>query len=75
MASAPRRSRRPAVNRFAPEGRAPRAGVNVREVIGVPELKPRDLRHGVAVEMYGEHGDLEKARALRGHQRIDTTGY
>jgi site-specific recombinase XerC len=39
----------------------------------VPELKPHDLRHGVAMEMYGEHGDLEKVRALLGHQRIDTT--
>jgi site-specific recombinase XerD len=58
---------------FAPEGRAPRAGVDVREVIAVPELKPHDLRHGVAMEMYGKRGDLEKARALLGHQRIDTT--
>jgi len=41
--------------------------------IGVPELKPHDLRHGVAMEMYREHGDLEKIRALLGHQRIDTT--
>ncbi len=41
--------------------------------IGVPELKPHDLRHGVAMEMYSEHGDLEKVRALLGHQRIDTT--
>jgi site-specific recombinase XerD len=41
--------------------------------IGVPGLKPHDLRHGVAMEMYGEHGDLEKVRALLGHQRIDTT--
>jgi site-specific recombinase XerD len=41
--------------------------------IGVPELKPHDLRHGVAMEMYGQHGDLEKVRALLGHQRIDTT--
>jgi site-specific recombinase XerC len=24
------------------------------------------------MEMYGEHGDLEKVRALLGHQRIDT---
>jgi hypothetical protein len=24
-----------------------------------PELKRSDLRHGVAMEMYGEHGDLE----------------
>ena len=32
--------------------------------IGVPEFKPHDLRHGVAMEMYGKHGDLEKVRAL-----------
>jgi hypothetical protein len=25
------------------------------------------------MEMYGEDGDLEKVRALLGHQRIDTT--
>jgi len=25
------------------------------------------------MEMYGEHGDLEKVRALLGHKRIDTT--
>jgi len=25
------------------------------------------------MEMYGKHGDLEKVRALLGHQRIDTT--
>jgi len=25
------------------------------------------------MEMYGEHADLEKVRALLGHQRIDTT--
>ena len=24
------------------------------------------------MEMYGKHGDLEKVRALLGHQRIDT---
>ena len=36
-------------------------------------MKPHDLRHGVAMEMYGEHGDLEKVRALLGHKRIDTT--
>ncbi len=42
-------------------------------LIGVPELKPHDLRHGVAMEMYAEHGDLEKVRALLGHKRFDTT--
>jgi integrase/recombinase XerD len=42
-------------------------------LIGVPALKPHDLRHGFAMEMYSEHGDIEKVRALLGHQRIDTT--
>ena len=41
--------------------------------IGVPELKTHDLRHGVAMEMYGKHGDLKKVCALLGHQRIDTS--
>jgi hypothetical protein len=26
----------------------------------VPQLKPHDLRHGAAMEMYGEHGDLKR---------------
>jgi len=34
--------------------------------IGVPELKPHDLQHGVAMEVYSEHGDFEKVRALLG---------
>ncbi|MGH7312380.1 MAG: hypothetical protein ACREJV_04340 [Candidatus Rokuibacteriota bacterium] len=44
-------------------------------IIGYPELKPHDLRHGVAMEVYEQHHDLEeiRARALLGHQRIDTT--
>ena len=42
-------------------------------LIGVPELKPHDLRPGVAMEVYGEHGELGQVRALLGHQRIDTT--
>jgi integrase/recombinase XerC len=42
-------------------------------LIGYPELKPHDLRHGVAMEVYGEHHDLEQVRALLGHQRIETT--
>ena len=42
-------------------------------MIGYPELKPHDLRHGVAMEVYGEHHDLEQVRALLGHQRIETT--
>ena len=41
--------------------------------IGVPELKPHDLRHGVAMEVYCEHRDLEQVRALLGHVRIETT--
>ena len=42
-------------------------------VFGVPELKPHDLRHGVAMEVYSEHRDLEQVRALLGHVRIETT--
>jgi len=42
-------------------------------IIGYPELKPHDLRHGVAMEVLEEHHDLEQVRALLGHARIDTT--
>ena len=42
-------------------------------LIGYPELKPHDLRHGVAMEVYSEHRDLEQVRALLGHVRIETT--
>jgi site-specific recombinase XerC len=42
-------------------------------LIGYPELKPHDLRHGVAMEVYTEHRDLEQVRALLGHVRIETT--
>ena len=41
--------------------------------LGVPELKPHDLRHGVAMEVYGQHHDLEQVRALLGHTRMETT--
>jgi integrase/recombinase XerC len=41
--------------------------------LGYPELRPHDLRHGVAMEMYEQHGDLEQVRGLLGHSRIDTT--
>jgi integrase/recombinase XerC len=41
--------------------------------VGYPELKPHDLRHGVAMEVYGQHHDLEQVRALLGHVRIETT--
>ncbi len=41
--------------------------------IGYPELKPHDLRHGVAVEVLEQRHDLEEVRALLGHVRIDTT--
>jgi integrase len=34
-------------------------------------LKPHDLRHGVAMEVYEQHHDLEDA--LLGHTRIETT--
>ena len=43
------------------------------KLVGYPELKPHDLRHGVAMEVYSEHRDLEQVRALLGHQRIETT--
>ena len=42
-------------------------------LIGCPQLKPHDLRHGVATEVYEQHGDLEQVRGLLGHARIDTT--
>ncbi len=40
---------------------------------GYPELKPHDVRHGVAMEVVEHHHDLEQVRALLGHARIDTT--
>ena len=42
-------------------------------LIGYPELKPHDLRHGVTMEMYGQHRDLEQVRRLLGHAWIETT--
>jgi len=42
-------------------------------MIGAPMLKPHDLRHGVAMEVYEQHHDLEEVRALLGHARIETT--
>ena len=42
-------------------------------MIGAPMLKPHDLRHGVAMEVYERHHDLEEVRALLGHARIETT--
>jgi site-specific recombinase XerD len=42
-------------------------------IIGYPTLKPHDLRHGVAMEVYKDQHDLEPVRALLGHARIDTT--
>ena len=42
-------------------------------MIGVRELKPHDLRHGVAMEVLEQQHDLEQVRALLGHKRIDTT--
>jgi integrase/recombinase XerC len=59
---------------------APMTGKNVwrlckvyGRLIGYPELKPHDLRHGVAMEVYEERQDLEPVRELLGHARIDTT--
>jgi integrase/recombinase XerC len=42
-------------------------------LIGEPELKPHDLRHGVAMEVLEQNHDLEEVRALLGHTRLDTT--
>ena len=42
-------------------------------IIGYPMLKPHDLRHGVAMEVYEQHHDLEEVRGLLGHTRIETT--
>ena len=60
--------------------RAPMTGKNIwrlcktyGRMIGCPELKPHDLRHGVAVEVLEQRHDLEEVRALLGHVRIDTT--
>jgi site-specific recombinase XerD len=60
--------------------RAPMTGKNVwrlckvyGRLIGYPEFKPHDLRHGVAMEVLEQHHDLEQVRALLGHARIDTT--
>jgi site-specific recombinase XerD len=60
--------------------RKPMAGKNIwrlcktyGKLIGYPELKPHDLRHGVAVEVLEQRHDLEEVRALLGHVRIDTT--
>ena len=60
--------------------RAPMTGKNIwrlckvyGRMIGYPELKPHDLRHGVAMEVLEQHHDLEEVRALLGHARIDTT--
>ncbi len=41
--------------------------------IGCPMLKPHDLRHGVAMEIYEQHGDPEEVRAMLGHKRLETT--
>ncbi len=42
-------------------------------LINYPMLKPHDLRHGVAMEVYEQHHDLEQVRSLLGHTRIETT--
>jgi integrase/recombinase XerC len=42
-------------------------------LIGYPMLKPHDLRHGVAMEVYEQQQDLEEVRGLLGHKSIETT--
>src|SRR5260370_21584650 len=60
--------------------RAPMTGKNIwrlckvyGRVISYPELKPHDLRHGVAMEVFEQHHDREESRRLPGPARIDTT--
>jgi integrase/recombinase XerC len=60
--------------------RAPMIGKNIwrlckvyGRLMGYPQLKPHDLRHGVAMEVLEQHHDLEQVRALLSHARIDTT--
>jgi len=62
------------------KARQPMTGKNIwrlckvyGRMIGAPMLKPHDLRHGVAMEVYEQHHDLEEVRALLGHARIETT--
>jgi integrase/recombinase XerC len=62
------------------KARSPMSGKNIwrlcktyGQLIGYPQLKPHDLRHGVAMEVYAQHHDLEQVRALLGHSRIETT--
>jgi integrase/recombinase XerC len=62
------------------KARRPMSGKNIWRLcktygglIGYPQLKPHDLRHGVAMEVYSQHHDLEQVRALLGHSRIETT--
>jgi site-specific recombinase XerC len=43
-------------------------------LIGYPMLKPHDLRHGVAMEVYEQHGDLEQVRGLLGHSPSHAAG-
>ena len=38
-----------------------------------PRLGPHDLRHGVAMEVYEQHHDLEQVRGLLDHESIETT--
>jgi integrase/recombinase XerC len=66
--------------RIVGKTRAPMTGKNIwrlcktyGKLIGYPELKPHDLRHGVAVEVLEQRHDLEEVRALLGHARLDTT--
>jgi len=40
--------------------------------IGYPILKPHDLRHGVAMEVYERRHDVEEVRGLLGHARLET---
>ena len=41
--------------------------------IGCPMVKPHDLRHGVAREVYEERHDVEEVCGVLGHVRLETT--
>ena len=43
-------------------------------IIGYPELKPHDLRHGVAIEVLEQHHDLDFLRHRASHRRRHGVG-
>ena len=54
------------------KARSPMSGKNIwrlcktyGRLIGCSQLEPRDLRHGVAMEVYAQHHDLEQSPSIR----------